>query len=160
MKFKVGDIVKVLDAPPRCVTNWPGMVGRVGFIEELHFNGTRALVRTITINGEMHRLAFIWVKALTHVHDPTWAHAIAKYKQEGAKMSKPQDKPINPFEAARQSSGIQVKIDVHDVLAIHPDCDEAWARTFLAIYSEPLARVMLLAGTAMIRDLLEQPNGN
>jgi hypothetical protein len=159
MRCKVGDVVKVLSAPIGCVTNWPSMVGRVGFIEELHFNGTRALVRTITINGEMHRLAFMPVAALQPVRDTAWRAAVAKYKQ-GANMNQPKGKPINPFEAARRSSGINVKLDVHDVLAVRPDVGEAWARTFLDLHKEAIAHAMLMAGTGMIRDLLEQPNGN
>lgn len=82
MKFKVGDIVKVLVAPIPCYSNWPSMVGHVGFIEELHFNGTRALVRTITTDGQHHKLAFIWVKALELVNDPTWTAAVERHKQK------------------------------------------------------------------------------
>jgi hypothetical protein len=161
MKFKVGDIVKVLYAPRRCETNWPGMVGHVGFIEQLHFDDTRALVRTVTIDGRHHRLAFMGVWALEPVNNPAWSAAVEIYRRnEGVNMSEQPNKPINPFEAAKQVPGIHAKIDVHDVQKLRPDISEARARGFLLLHRHAIAHAMLLAGTQTIRALLENRDAN
>jgi hypothetical protein len=160
MKLKVGDLVKVLAAPIECCSNWPSMVGHVGFIEELHFDGTRALVRTITIDGEMHRLAFMPVCVLEPVLERAWIAAVAEYRRRESdtrrlKMSEPMDKPINPFDAAKRRSGVLVSLDVHDVQALRPDCGEARARAFLEIHAPVIAHAMLIAGRQVLRELLE-----
>lgn len=161
MKFQVGDVVKVLYAPARCMTNWPSMVGLIGFVEELHFEGTRALVRTITIDGRHHRLAFMDTKALKLVNDPAWSKAVEIYRcNEGAKMAEQPNKPINPFEAAKQALGVHVKIDVHDVQSLRPDISEAQSRTFLLMHKRTIAVAMLRAGTETIRALLENRDAN
>lgn len=163
MKFKVGDVVKVLYAPLRCVTNWPSMVGHIGFIEEMHLNGTRALVRTITINGAMHRLAFMDVWALELVDDPAWAAAVEKYHQTGgAGMSEQSDKPINPFEAAihRSRGDVVASIGIHNVQGFQKDWTRQRAEMFLRKHADVIAHAMLAAGAAAIAKLAEQTDAN
>lgn len=66
-----------------------------------------------------------------------------------------QDKPIDPFQAAKRRSGVHVSIDVHDVQAVRPDCGEVRARAFLEIHAAVIAHAMLIAGRDVLRELLE-----
>lgn len=71
-------------------------------------------------------------------------------------MTSPQDQPINPFEAAKRRSGVHVSLDVHDVRAVRPEWDEGRARVFLERYAAVIAQAMLIAGSQVIRELLEE----
>jgi hypothetical protein len=161
MKFKVGDVVRVRYAPTPCFSNWPIMVGHIGFIERPGGKGKRALVRTITIDGGYHSLAFIDTKALEPVNDPAWNKAVEVYRRnEGAQMSEKPKNLINPFELAKLASGVHAAIDVHDVQMIRPDISEARARGILLMHRRVIAQAMLVAGTQTLRALLENQNAN
>lgn len=73
-------------------------------------------------------------------------------------MSDEPAKPINPFEAAKRRSGVHVSLDVHDVQAVRPEWEDGRAGAFLERHAAVIAQAMLIAGTQVIRDLLEEGN--
>ena len=66
-----------------------------------------------------------------------------------------EQKKINPFTAAQRATGVHVALQVHDVQALRPHWDDQRAGKFLDRFASVIATGMLLAGTDVLRELLE-----
>jgi hypothetical protein len=70
-------------------------------------------------------------------------------------MSSSSDEPTDPFAAARRRPGVHVSLQVHDVQALRPHWNDERAGKFLDRFAAVIATGMLLAGTQVLRELLE-----
>lgn len=70
-------------------------------------------------------------------------------------MTESNTPPINPFLAARKSTGVHASLEVHDVLALRPEWTELKASGFMDRHAAVIAHAMLRAGTDVIAQLLE-----
>ena len=70
-------------------------------------------------------------------------------------MTDPNTPPINPFLAARRSTGVHASLELHDVLALRPAWNELAASAFMDRHAAVIAHAMLQAGTDVIAQLLE-----
>jgi len=75
-------------------------------------------------------------------------------------VSDQQNRPTNPFEAAKRRSGVHVTLDIHDVQAERPEWDEARAQVFLERHAAMIAQSMLIAGSQIVRELLEDDDAD
>ncbi len=65
------------------------------------------------------------------------------------------DKPINPFEAAKKRTEITAALRIADVLALRPNWSEGRARMLLDRHAAAIANAMLIAGTFVLEQLVE-----
>ena len=68
---------------------------------------------------------------------------------------KPDDKPIDPFLAARKRVSVDASIQPHDVRAVRPDWTDDRIRSFLERRAAVIAHAMLIAGAEAIRQFVE-----
>ena len=70
-------------------------------------------------------------------------------------MSHSKNKPIDPFLAAKRQVGVHVSLGLHDVRAQRPQWNDEKAKMFLDRFASVIAAGMLMAGTQLLRELLE-----
>src|SRR5438105_2553469 len=89
MILHLNDIVRVLWVPDGYSVNAGHMVGRVGYVEDLNPDRTRALVQRLTLEGRLASgMAWIPVMCVEPVVDPAWTAALVECRRYSAQVTR------------------------------------------------------------------------